>query len=106
MDANEQAAQARREEYPYERAERLAREQQKSRDCDTNPATTGCASGETFTGQGVLSGLGTYTNLYGRLRAEHGIHVDRRRELARALNILERHPEFEDLIWLIRSGLV
>jgi hypothetical protein len=26
--------------------------------------------------------------------------------ITRAINILERHPDFDDLIWLLRSGLV
>lgn len=27
-------------------------------------------------------------------------------QLNKAVRILEQHPEFEDMIWLIRSGLV
>lgn len=30
----------------------------------------------------------------------------RAQDAARALDILERHPEFHELVWLVRSGLV
>lgn len=44
----------------------------------------------------------TRSRLMRRLRNGNEEHQN----LNRAIRILESHPEFEDLIWLIRSGLI
>lgn len=41
-----------------------------------------------------------------RLLAELEQGQNRNRDYRRALHILQAHPEFEDFLWLLRSGLV
>ena len=41
-----------------------------------------------------------------RLRRRMNASEEKYNKTARALNILERHPELEELLWLLRSGLV
>jgi hypothetical protein len=72
-----------------------------------------CAKGQA---QGVTGGIAGAKAYYGdcekqvplRETLRHRLHrTDYERDtLSRAAQILDAHPEFEDLIWLIRSGLV
>lgn len=45
-------------------------------------------------------------NLLDQLSMRRSISADEASRLNRAISILKKHPEFEDLLWLIRSGLV
>lgn len=44
--------------------------------------------------------------LIDQLSMRRSISADETSRLNRAITILNAHPEFEDLLWLIRSGLV
>jgi hypothetical protein len=60
-----------------------------------------------FAPQGATDGCGLREEtLAERLQYEHR-HADKAaNDKGRALHILSRHPEFEDFLWLIRSGVV
>jgi len=44
--------------------------------------------------------------LFGQLKMRQSIATNERQQLNRAVDILKTHPEFEDFLWLLRSGLV
>jgi hypothetical protein len=52
--------------------------------------------------QGSPQQISMRESLMGRLRRSNEEHTN----VNRAMNILEAHPEFEDLLWLIRSGVI
>lgn len=71
-------------------------------------------AGPGISGKGVGVGSGSPINTMGaepsrmldRLRSiRNGMGAEQER-IRRAIFILERHSEFEDLLWLIRSGIV